>query len=550
MFRPFAWLLIAALALPSLAFAQAAAGGPALGFASAGANFAALRSSGAVSVKLIADWSSLEPTKGRFAWKPLDDAIAGATAAGLRVVIVLTYTPKWASLATGAELNNPQIYSHQPAKRIADWEAFVTAIVGRYKTKVRDWQVWTALSLPLYRGTTSDYLALLRAARARSKAADPASRIVLSTPLGVDLASVRRALAAAGGAFDAVSLHPQGISPEAIMRYLAVLRERVLGPSPKQIWMEWDPRSVGDASTWASQMTKVLAVSRAFGVDQVFWAAPPSPEIQAARRTFEERVGSRPFVGYIERPGAVVLAFGEAPTSLVAWRTGAETQVDVEPAASIFAPSGENRPQAAAGDTLTVTLTAEPLLITDAGTAIAAAAKATFQTRGLPLPPSTRSFAAAAEVSARLGRANVENGLYNMPFRDRRNGAVEVVDVDGSEAVRTNASKDIVFVYFDVDDTFLFFVDNRAAVEVSIEVRGAGAPQQLGFNLLYDSTTGYRFTPWHWVEPAQAWVTYTFRITDANFANTWGWDFAINAGGNRREDLTIRTVTVRKVVNP
>lgn len=546
MIRLLICLLIAALALPTLVLAQSG-GDPALGFVGAGSDFAALHRSGAVSVKVIADWSALEPAKGQFAWKPLDETIAAATAAGLRVVVVLTYTPKWASLATGADLNNPQIYSRQPAKRIADWEAFVTAIVGRYKGKVRDWQVWTSLSLPLFRGTTSDYLGLLRAARTKSKAADPASRIVLSTPLGIDLASVRHALDRAGGSFDAVSLHPQGISPETLMRYLAVLRERVLGASPKQVWMDWDPRSAGESSTWASQMTKVLAVSRAFGVDQLFWASPPNPETQAARRTFEERVGTRPFVGYIDRPGAVVLAFGEGPTSLVAWRTGAEAEVDVEPAASIFAFTGESRPQTAAADKLTVMLSTEPLLITDAGAAVAAAAKSTLQNRGLPLPPAAQSFSDAAEVSARLGRANVEKGLYNMRFRDRRNGAVEVVDVDGGEAVRTNASKDIVFVYFDVDDTFLFFVDNRAAVEIAVEVRGAGAAQQLGFNLLYDSTSGYRFTPWQWVEAGHGWVTYTFRITDANFANTWGWDFAINAGGNRREDLTIRTVTVRKV---
>ncbi len=42
------------------------------------------------------------------------------------------------------------------------------------------------------------------------------------------------------------------------------------------------------------------------------------------------------------------------------------------------------------------------------------------------------------------------------------------------------------------------------------------------------------------------WVTHTIRVTDANFANTWGWDFAINAAGNRSEDLIVRTVSVRK----
>ena len=76
--------------------------------------------------------------------------------------------------------------------------------------------------------------------------------------------------------------------------------------------------------------------------------------------------------------------------------------------------------------------------------------------------------------------------------------------------------------------------------------RSARAPRQVGFNLLYDSTTGYRFTPWQWVDVRDGWATYTIRLTDANMANTWGWDFAINTSGNRAEDLTIRSVTVRK----
>ncbi len=134
-----------------------------------------------------------------------------------------------------------------------------------------------------------------------------------------------------------------------------------------------------------------------------------------------------------------------------------------------------------------------------------------------------------------------------MRYRARRNGALEVVQVDGTEAVRTNASKEIVFVHFHVDDSFLYYVDGRAKVEIAVEVWGARSPQRLGFNMIYDSMTGYRLTPWQWVDVKDGWVTYTFRLADANFSGTWGWDFAINAAGNRTEDLTVRTVTVRKI---
>lgn len=546
----------AALAAPSFAVAQpaappAAAVMTAVGaVAAAGADFAALRRSGATSVKLTVDWSVVEPTKGQFTWKSVDDTVDAATAAGLSVVAILAYTPKWASLATGIELSNRDIYSRQPPRRVADWEAFVAAAVGRYKTKVKDWQIWTALNLPLFRGTASEYLTLVRAARAKSKAADPASRIILATPQGMDLTSIRRAVAEAGTAFDAVSLNPLGLSPEALMRPLGSIRERVLAKQPKRIWIEWDPRAIGDRQTWAGQFVKVLTLARAFGVERLYWAAPPSAEVEGAKKVFDERVDGKTFTGYLDRPGAVAMAFGDAPTTLIAWSRGTEAQLQVDASASVYAISGEPRHGTAAGERLAVTVGPDPVVITDVGPVVAAEAKTTLQAHGLPLPPAERDYAQATEVKARLGKANVEDGLYNMPFRSRKNGAVDVVEVDGQEAVRTNASKDIVFIYFDVDDSFLYYVDNRATVEVFVEVHGASAPQQLGFNLLYDSLTGYRFTPWQWVEAKPGWVTYTFKLTDAGFSNTWGWDFAINAGGNRKEDLTVRSVTVRKVPKP
>ena len=54
----------------------------------------------------------------------------------------------------------------------------------------------------------------------------------------------------------------------------------------------------------------------------------------------------------------------------------------------------------------------------------------------------------------------------------------KIVEIDGGEAVRTSAGRDIVYVYFDVDDSFMFFVNRRHPVEVTVEVHGAAAPRQ------------------------------------------------------------------------
>ena len=113
----------------------------------------------------------------------------------------------------------------------------------------------------------------------------------------------------------------------------------------------------------------------------------------------------------------------------------------------------------------------------------------------------------------------MERGLCRV-LRARRNGVVEAVEVNGEGAVRAAPGREAAFIYLDVDDTFLFFNDGRHDAIVTIEVLGARAPQSVGFNLFYDSRSGYRFTPWQWVDAREGWVTYTFLLEDANFANT------------------------------
>jgi len=104
-----------------------------------------------------------------------------------------------------------------------------------------------------------------------------------------------------------------------------------------------------------------------------------------------------------------------------------------------------------------------------------------------------------------------------------------------------------VYVYFNVDDTFAYFVDGRYDLVVTLQVHRASAAQRVGFNLMYDSMTGYRFSPWQWVDAGDGWATYTVRLTDAAFAKTWGWDFAVNAAGDQKEPLVVRSVSVARL---
>lgn len=540
-------LIVVAHALPAHPAPAAPAVPPVpLGVRAAeGADFGALRGMGATAVKLVANWSEIEARQGTLQWDVLDGAVSAARAAGLRVVLVLSYTPRWASPATGAELSDPSIYARQPPKRAGDWDAFVTAAVSRYKDQVRDWQIWTARGLPLFRGTTRQYLDMLQSARVIIKVNDPGARIILSTPFGLDLTDLRRMVTDAADDFDVISLAPRGIPPDTLLRALGTIRDRVLARTPKALWIEWDPYSYGQRASWPGHLVKLQAVARAFGVEYLFWT-DATAITQVVLGALAGTLGRKPYAGYVTRQRALLLVFGDADPSVVAWSAEGEASVTVDgEQVKAYGPTGDPRPVAGDGEKRTVTLGTDPLVLTGVASAVAGEARQAAQS-GYPLLPAAADFSQAAEVSARLGKTNVERGLYNTPYR-ARNDATTVIDVDGAEAVRADSAAERIYVRFDVDDTYLYFVDGRATVEITVEVRGASAPEQLGFNLWYDSMSGYRFTPWQKVEASQGWVAYTFRLTDAAFANTWGWDFAINAAGNRAEDLVVRSVTVKKV---
>jgi hypothetical protein len=496
------------------------------------------------SVKMLADWSAIEPVQGRFEWGAFDRAVAAARDQGLSPVGVLAFTPRWATLATGADLEQSAVYTRMPPRRLADWERFVRAAATRYRGAVSSWQVWTVPNLPHFRGTAGEYVALVRAAWRALGAADRHHRLVLPSPGGIDLVHARRLLQEAGEAVGVVEVRGDGRAPETWLRPLATLRTRVLQDRPRPVWLEWS------AEPAAGTFLRAVAVLRASGVERLFLSPARLQRLEPAEAEAAASLEVLPFAGYLVRdPGTFLLVFGSGDRSvLVAWRPQGEAAVEVPllPSARLLFPAGP-LPPADEGRTR-LGLSARPLVAEGLDPALVQEAQATLAQRGplLPPPVAGRDYSAAGEVRIRLGPRPVEEGLLLVPPR-RPETALEPVEVLGEAALRTNGRREAVFLYLDVDDTFLFFNDGRFVVEVTVEVLGARRDRTVGFNLLYDSDSGYRFTPWQWVEARDGWVAYTLRLTDAAFANTAGWDLAVNGGGNRMEELTLRSVVVRKV---
>ncbi len=156
------------------------------------ANLAAAAATGASVIHTTANWAAIAPTKPTAALDPtdpayhlndLDELVASAGRYGLRVMIDVTGTPKWA--------NGGHTPNYLP-KNVGDFSNFVRMLATRYngrnagKGAVSLWSIWNEPNLqqflyPQYRGKTivsvGNYAKLFKAAYAAIKSANPAALV-------------------------------------------------------------------------------------------------------------------------------------------------------------------------------------------------------------------------------------------------------------------------------------------------------------------------------------------------------------------------------------
>lgn len=175
-------------------------------------------------VRLEARWSSVEVTQGSYDWTQADH-INTATAAGLKVLGLLAYTPTWArDPACSAQGGTCQ----PTAASLDAFAAFAAAAASRY-TQVHHWEVWNeANGIEFWKPAPDParYVSLLQKASNAVKGVDPTARIITNGTIAANTASPNyyappdwvQALYAngAGGLspvtglayFDAVGAHP------------------------------------------------------------------------------------------------------------------------------------------------------------------------------------------------------------------------------------------------------------------------------------------------------------------------------------------------------
>ncbi|MZE55807.1 hypothetical protein GTY86_31935 [Streptomyces sp. SID5770] len=173
---------------------------------------------GATSTRIQGGWAKTEKTKGVYDWAWLDHIVDDADSRGVKPWIQLSYGNSAYTGGGGGGLGGQLPTS---AEALAAWDAWVTAMVNRYKDRVNEWEVWNEPNLAgIPVGDYTDFF--IRTARL-VRAAQPGS-VIFGQEAGIDVPFAQDflvRLAEKGGSdlLDGFSYHPYNADPDDAWTY-------------------------------------------------------------------------------------------------------------------------------------------------------------------------------------------------------------------------------------------------------------------------------------------------------------------------------------------
>lgn len=198
--------------------------------------FSRMESTGVEAVRTTFNWAAAQPVQGG----PIDfsqtDALVGdAAARGMTLLPVIIYTPEW-----DAQPHDPGTLAI-PADD-APYAAYAAALVRRYgphgsfwaahptlpRLPIRAWQIWNEPNFNYYWRApfAASYVALLAAAHAAIRQADPGAKVVLAgfpDQAWQSLDAVYQ-IKGARNDFEIAAAHPYTQKPANVIRFLQFVR--------------------------------------------------------------------------------------------------------------------------------------------------------------------------------------------------------------------------------------------------------------------------------------------------------------------------------------
>lgn len=153
-------------------------------------------------------WRDLEPSRGVFNFALLDKYVAAAKRHNTELLLTLAYTPQWASQRpTEPSTGGPG--ASAPPANFRDWDDYVTAVVTRYKGRIKAYEVLNEPNLSIYfTGTVADQFTMLRDAYQIIKKIDPSAAVVSPGYQGAGFQELDQLLQIGGAQYmDAIGYH-------------------------------------------------------------------------------------------------------------------------------------------------------------------------------------------------------------------------------------------------------------------------------------------------------------------------------------------------------
>jgi hypothetical protein len=135
-----------------------------------------LKLSGIHLLRISFGWDGIESTKGKYDWLFWDEYVRMAVDDyGITLIPYICYTPRWNS--TGDTTN---YWNHTPVEYEA-FGRFVTALVTRYKDRIKTWELWNEPDIKEYwSGDAADLARLTKIGAEAVRKADPTAKVVLA----------------------------------------------------------------------------------------------------------------------------------------------------------------------------------------------------------------------------------------------------------------------------------------------------------------------------------------------------------------------------------
>ncbi len=520
-----------------------------------------LRRAGVGWLRGFYEWQIIQPVPGRWNFTLPDALVRTARANDVHLVGVLAYLAPWASADGGTR--------QFPIKDIRFWRDYVDGLVTRYHADIKYWEIWNEFNGSFAPGgTPAQYAELVREAAIAAKKIDPNAKIGMSVA-SFDVNFIDAAIkSGAAGHFDFVCVHPYEYLAElaaggepAFLSMTTSLRNMLKANHQSERLPLWITEIGSSAPTRPDQaaddtqavlLTKAYLLSIAAGFERVFWFEArgpsygkgtdygliredmsPRPSLTSLK-TLTDVLGQEPKAAGWLNLGDGIYGFlfdGAKGAVLAAWTAPRhDTRITFDSEVLITAPSGAST---TVGAGTPVSISSKPVLLTGLSPRLIEMAR---KNRDAPYPWA--ASAAGNVAVARLGD-------------DSQAGALSQIRQDTTVAEQgarrmnfARADKEGHYAYFRVDPAFLGL--GAKQVEITAVVRRAKPGEIAGMSVDYESTRGYVGADYRTIPDGDQWTELSWRLSDANFAGAWGWNFRLNAIASPNE-LLIREVRVKKL---